>query len=866
MAICAATTTQTETEMESKKTSILALLEGNHLQSIRHVVDKATNEFKDYHRLNLPPEISALIARAPESGDVELDEAAIGKARKILNSMMESAQNELDIKTMACKEFKEKNRGTWEQVSTDLKRLSTQIANLEGIKQDASAEIAKATEFVNKIEEDLHKEQIVYEDIRRVDEEEMVWRKNDLRVAEFLLKLTKCKDTFMFLQKSTAERSELSLKRCTRKFLGKQHHSVSFAMKKLRLAMMSTSKHAKQKIHRALLSASDHDFAKDDDDAYEATEEPAGPGSAANAETLAKMKKIAEGNSKPASTRKQAKKCTLGRPNCGLLHDNMSLMWGEMKDAVDELDTKMRREEKDWRKKLDNWNEQISLATGNKETSQGHLSAAIAEQTADQAEQEKKEQEERRLEDEFRKGWAACEAEMNEILFTKFCGVKSARGELHKKGAVKPEDLMDCEVTDWVAQACSVPCDDELVGGIQEMIREVVQMPNENGVNCPALMLKKKCNQVPCPVDCKMTRWSRWSSCTTECGGGVKGRTRSVDVRPRNGGQFCDVPSELTACNTGSCDRNCNLTRWKIRPCSVSCGGGFMVRKRHVRRRARGKGKCPKKRSFKRYGKRRCNRHRCYGDEECLAKQDVIVAIDGSGSVKSKGFRILKNFAAALVTKYRGEVEEMVENDETGEEELKNVIATQVGVIQFGNGKLLENNVVGPADVVKPLDNNIAASKDAIKGLSWRKGFTNMAQAFTGAESVFLNGGRKHAQSVIILISDGKPSFNFQTQNAVRKARRKGVKVVMVVVKEFMKPEQKKLMRKWASVPRRTNFIHIPGLKELRKRNDDFVNKVLIRSCSKTISLKKEAEEQQRWEQAKAMEDLAEYTETPAPA
>lgn len=534
-------------------------------------------------------------------------------------------------------------------------------------------------------------------------------------------------------------------------------------------------------------------------------------------------------------------------------------MWGGMKDAVDKLDTKMRREEKAWKKKLTNWNDQISLATGNKETSQGHLSGAIAEQTSDMAEQDKKEQEERRLEQEFRKGWAQCQQEMNEILFTKFCGVKAARGELHKKGAVKPTEIGDCEVGDWVAQACSVPCDDNLVGGTQLMIREVIQQPNEKGVKCPALELQKKCNEIPCPVDCVMSQWGGWSSCTSECGGGVRGRTRTSKKKALNGGRFCDTPTEAEACNTHSCDRDCTLKDWNIRPCSVSCGGGIMIKKRHVKVPARGKGKCWKKKNKRRYLKRRCNTDRCYGDEECVAKVDVLIALDGSGSVKQKGFNVLKDFAANLAKQYRGQVEDHGVNEDTFEPEVKIKMAAQVGVIQFGNGVIDDEGVVGPADIIQGLTNTTADSVKALEELKWRRGFTNMAQAFTASESAFLNGGRQHAQSVLLVISDGKPSFNFQTENAVATARRKGVKVVMVVVKQFLKKESIQLMKSWSSVPRATNFIHIPGLKNLKKNMPKWVNRVLIRSCSKTVSVKKEKEAEERWEAASAMEELADF-------
>lgn len=850
--------------LEAQNAATIAMLEekGMHIHhhKIKHVIDSTVSHYKDYDHLKLPHEVASLLHSRRGDGDVSLGDGAVTKARGILNGMMESAQDELDAKTMACKEFKERNRGAWHQVSTDLMRLQQQITDLEGIKQESISEISKATEFVNETEEERQKEQVLYDSIRQTDEDEMVWRRNDLKVAEFLLKLTKCKGEPSLLQ---TEKSSRKLQKCESQENGKVHHRVRFVDKRINSRLLTMSKKAKQAARTALLSSTENQS-----DMVTIASAPAAAtaaGSPAAAPSPAPAPELpTEGSSQPASKRKQSKKCSLGRPDCGLLHDNMSLMWGGMKDAVDKLDAKMRKEEKAWKKKNDNWNAQISLATGNKETSQGHLSQAMAEQTADSAEQQKKEQEERRLEDEFKKGWAACVRDMNEILFSKFCGVKSARGSLHKgTGSVGPDDLVDCEVSDWIAEPCSVPCDDQEKGGTQVMKREVVQVNNDNGVQCPKTEWVKKCNQIKCPVDCAMTMWSGWSTCTTDCGGGVKGRTRSVDIRPRNGGLFCDTLSESTPCNTGSCDRNCGLTRWKMRPCSVSCGGGIEIRKKHVRKPSRGKGKCPKKRSRRRYGKRRCNLHDCYGDEECLAKQDVVVAIDGSGSVKEAGFNVLKKFAANLVSHYRGENEEWVENEETGEDEFKMVTAAQTAIVQFGNGVMLPENIVGGADIIHPLSNDNKAVAEAMGTLKSRRGFTNMAQAFMAADDVFLNGGRKHAQSVVIVISDGRPSFNFQTQVAVRKLRRKGTKIVMVVVKEFLKEEQLKLMKKWSSVPRMTNFIHIPGLKNLRDNIDYFTNHVLIRACSKTISLRKEAEEKDRWEAASAMEDLAEYTEKP---
>merc|ERR1739848_652821 len=182
-----------------------------------------------------PEEINLMLG----GGDVKLDDKSITKARKILNQMMESAQQELDEKTMRCKEFHERNRGQWAQVDTDLKRLSQQISNLEGFKQDSTAEINKSTEFVNTVEEEMRQEGVVYNDIRRVDEEEMVWRQNDLKVAEFLLKLTKCKkEAFIQTDANGEALSPVTVKRCE----DENKETARFALRQVQMKMWTASK------------------------------------------------------------------------------------------------------------------------------------------------------------------------------------------------------------------------------------------------------------------------------------------------------------------------------------------------------------------------------------------------------------------------------------------------------------------------------------------------------------------------------------------------------------------------------------------------------------------------------------------------
>merc|ERR1719235_2809989 len=103
--------------------------------------------------------------------------------------------------------------------------------------------------------------------------------------------------------------------------------------------------------------------------------------------------------------------------------------------------------------------------------------------------------------------------------------------------------------------------------------------------------------------------------------------------------------------------------------------------------------------------------------------------------------------------------------------------------------------------------------KSAIEGMVQKKGFTNMAQAFALAETMYTSSGRKGAQSALLVITDGKPSFLFQTNELVQQLDDKGVQRFFVVVTEDKKAVD--VMKKWASQPWETNLLHVPGISPL---------------------------------------------------
>merc|ERR1719482_1236324 len=133
--------------------------------------------------------------------------------------------------------------------------------------------------------------------------------------------------------------------------------------------------------------------------------------------------------------------------------------------------------------------------------------------------------------------------------------------------------------------------------------------------------------------------------------------------------------------------------------------------------------------------------------------------------------------------------------------------AVSVAVIQFGNGKLDDvSKVVSDAATISPLSTDLKEVKESIKGMHWSKGFTNMAQAFMKASAILQRSPRKKAAGTFLMITDGKPSFIFQTDKAVKSYKGRG-RVVIVQVKQYAAKETQNLMKKYASKPWQTNYV-----------------------------------------------------------
>merc|ERR1719240_2279209 len=142
----------------------------------------------------------------------------------------------------------------------------------------------------------------------------------------------------------------------------------------------------------------------------------------------------------------------------------------------------------------------------------------------------------------------------------------------------------------------------------------------------------------------------------------------------------------------------------------------------------------------------------------------------------------------------------------------------------------MDDGTISAAIKLSPLTADMAALESVVTNMQFLKGFTNMAQAFAIAETMYTEAGREDAQSAVLTITDGKPSFTFQTNNKVMELEEKGIQRYFITITDEEGTETE-LMKKWASDPWWTNHIHIPGFLALQSTNETYVQEAVVMFC-----------------------------------
>jgi len=479
-----------------------------------------------------------------------------------------------------------------------------------------------------------------------------------------------------------------------------------------------------------------------------------------------------------------------GSPACPKLSDAIGTMVGEISFALSE--TKSHLEET--QTYCDKEGGRLSTQVEEMETSVQSQQVKLADSISRLNENEESH---RQLKDEFQADskeladkTEECDDAKQEAADT-MCGIKTVRTELYNMQGSNPY-MQDCEVSEWVSgdEGCSVTCG----GGIIVQSREVV-VEALYGSECPPLSRELECNTFECPVDCVMGDWQGWSECSAECGGGLQQNHRDIDIPNLHGGMVCEATGDERPCNGFSCDADCVLSDWEEwSECSKQCNWGMATRRKIELEPARGFGSCVHPDSWARFEQWWCNGDWCPTNLVCNTQTDIVMVLDGSGSVGTQGFVDEKAFANNLLDRLN-----------FGEK------AAKVGIIKFSNSVLIEHE----------MSFDVVALKEKVNAMSWPMSTTGTAKAVEAAVTILDSGGRGDLGSdrrLIFIVTDGMPDDAWALKEATAKATGKPrssdpfgtpakARVIFVAVGYYSGAIDYWSMVQWASVPSYMNIL-----------------------------------------------------------
>lgn len=235
---------------------------------------------------------------------------------------------------------------------------------------------------------------------------------------------------------------------------------------------------------------------------------------------------------------------------------------------------------------------------------------------------------------------------------------------------------------------------------------------------------------------------------------------------------------------------------------------------------AKGRGYCPEALSPLRYKEIDCNMFACGLAPHCASTVDVIILLDGSGSLGQTGWDQSKETAKKLVEAYSGGGGDV-----------------HLGVLLFSGPQyysLVGPCMTGQADMqndckmtwVQHLTGNLSGTTSLLDDMQWPQGSTFTSQALGLADSELLAYGRQNASKVIISITDGMPYSTRATTQESFRVRSDAARLVWVIVNDNGLTAMASV---WASMPTRDNVIAVDGFDSLASQ--DNINNIVVRTC-----------------------------------
>jgi hypothetical protein len=299
------------------------------------------------------------------------------------------------------------------------------------------------------------------------------------------------------------------------------------------------------------------------------------------------------------------------------------------------------------------------------------------------------------------------------------------------------------------------------------------------------------------------------------------------------GGKQCGETSQSRSCNPAACEKDCDLSGWSDWTyCSKDCNGGTQKRTKYVKEEPEGAGKCADEWSVKRLEYKECNMMGCTIPEinepmPCNTSLDIILLIDGSGSLGQSGWDAEIKAAKMFVDAFAGSGPE-------GESK------ANMAVILFSGPPTWSgvNKCTGKTKTAVDMDKDCKITtvthftrdmkrvKEDIGGLSWPQGSTLTSLALMTAKAE-LSLGRKDEKSIVIIFTDGRP-LSFLKTTAAARSIRKMARLMWVPVTEFAPLKWVKL---WATRRWQENVVKVDSFEELEEPS--VITQIIADMCPK---------------------------------
>jgi hypothetical protein len=747
--ISSSMTMTTAMDMLRKKTSAKPEL----MTLVQEVVQQSNRNKK-----NAEKSLSHL--RAGSSQTPATGYSGVGKAKNMLNEMIEEVQAKYDLELQNCCNYDEMQSMLIEEARQD-------ISMFNAIAAEARQEVLEASSQIHICEVKLPELNDALTIHNRECEEEIASLEAqlsivmaDIAVMDIILGMTDC-DKSLFLLRCTDGCTGAS-------FVSFAHDSLHNATGQLK------SLAVRQLLNDTLVEA------------YENSNYTANSSTTWSPVTVPEMTITRTGPCKePVPADKRTGKCSMNsNPNCPKMQEKFKYIQAGIEDKRDELKEQLAKLRKDCEMTRLNLEAQISDFESKLKDAQTALAAGTKKQNNAESQSRLKSTELTALLADYAHMTTTCHTNY-ETMEGEECGLKKIRGELYKmQGQDNPAFFQDCVVSEWLPGECSASC----AGGVMQLSRAIVTNP-VGGAECPLLQAQKPCNEHKCPIDCKVHDWEGWSGCSAKCGGGLMERTRSVQVEPMHGGEPCGETSEAISCNLQACDKDCELSDWSPwGECSKECDEGVVERVRTITEQIVGDGTCPHMHGPERYEGKPCNSFPCeraVGQPtlRCEARLDVVLVIDGSGSLGQSGWDASVKAGAMLARAFGA-----------GQAEV------QIAVLLYSYS----------SEWVQHFSLDCEAAAQKIENMPWPRSLTFTANALnTAAAELAL--GREDAQSIVILITDGRPMSMRKTEEAA-KSLREQARLMIVPVTAYAPLDA---AEEWASRPKADNFLPLTDFSDL---------------------------------------------------